>query len=159
MSIKKAIYAGSFDPFTNGHDEIIQSALKIFDEIIILLGVSPTKNPFFSTKQRLEMVEKHFAGNKRIVVKSSNGLIVEYAKKNKINTLIRGLRPTGGFSLEFQMAIMNNMLHPEIETVFFTGKKYHFISSGLVREVFTHGGKYEDFVPSIISNLMKKYKA
>ena len=159
MAIKKAVYAGSFDPFTNGHDEIVQAALKIFDEVVIFLGISPTKPPFFSTEQRLEMIKKHFSKNKRILVEASDSLIVNYTRKNKITALIRGLRPSGGFSLEFQMATMNSMLEPEVETIFFTGKKYHFISSGLVREVFTHGGNIDNFVPQAISNLMKQYKA
>ena len=158
MANKKAVYAGSFDPFTNGHDEIIQSALKIFDEIVILLGIPPTKVPLFSTEERLEMVQKHFAKNKRVLVEEFDGLIVNYASKNKITSLIRGLRLSGGFSIEFQMATMNNMLHPEMETVFFIGKKYHFVSSGLVREVFSHGGNFDDFVPPSIGALMKKYR-
>ena len=156
---KKGLYAGSFDPFTNGHKEIIESALQIFDQVVILLGTSSVKTPLFSRQLRLDMLKNHFNQQKNVQVVPWDGLTVEYARKHNITTIIRGLRPTGGFASEFQMASMNRSLDQKIETVFFIGKDNHFISSTLVREVFLHGGDIDPFVPSQVALLMKNHKA
>lgn len=156
---RRALYAGTFDPFTNGHKEILDRALEIFDEVTILIAVSPTKSPIFSTEKRMQMLEDVFGGDKRVNIASWEGLIAEYARKNKIGALVRGLRPTGDFENEFQMASMNNKLYPEIETVFLmTRGDHYFISSTLVREVYHHGGDIDPYVPEAIAKRLNEYR-
>ncbi|MBT3981368.1 MAG: pantetheine-phosphate adenylyltransferase [Bacteriovoracaceae bacterium] len=156
MSGKTALYAGTFDPFTNGHYDIIKRGLPLFDELTILLAVSPTKKPLFPVEERKKMIEELFENNSKIKVAHWDGLVVDFVKRNKIDVIIRGLRPTGDFEFEFQMASMNRHLEPEVETVFFmTGEKYYFVSSTLVKEVYEHGGKISELVPpSIHKKLM-----
>lgn len=154
---KKAIYAGTFDPFTKGHENIIERALKVFDEVTILLAKSPTKKPLFTLEQRTEMLKELFQEDKRVHIDHWGGLVVDYAKANDIHSLIRGLRPTGDFESEFQMASMNNKLFDDIETVFFmTQGQYYFISSTLVRELHSHNGDISDFVPATILKYLNK---
>jgi pantetheine-phosphate adenylyltransferase len=157
---KKALYAGTFDPFTNGHLDIVQRAIKIFDELTILVAVSPTKQPFMSTESRLEVLKKLFAHEAKVKVDSWNGLVVDYAKKNHIGSIVRGLRPTGDFEIEFQMASMNRKINQECDTVFLmTSEKLYYISSSLVKEVYHHQGDITSFVPPLILDEMKKIKS
>lgn len=154
---KRALYAGTFDPFTNGHEDIVKRALAVFDEITILIAISPSKNPLFEKDERIEMLEKHFADDKRIKIDSWDGLIVDYAKKHDIGSFVRGLRPTGDFESEFQMAAMNSNLYPELETFFLmTAGEHYFISSTMVREVYGHGGDILPFVPNTIGDYLHK---
>lgn len=149
--MRKAVYAGTFDPFTNGHLDIVQRALKIFDEVTVLVAVSPTKKPFLGQDKRVELLETLFKDEKKVKVDSWDGLIVEYARQNKISSIVRGLRPTGDFEIEFQMASMNRKINQECDTVFLmTSEKLYYISSSLVKEVFNHGGDVSPFVPSIV---------
>ncbi|MCF8060340.1 MAG: pantetheine-phosphate adenylyltransferase [Bacteriovoracaceae bacterium] len=155
--MKTAIYPGTFDPFTRGHDDIIQRALRVFDEITVLVAVSPAKKALFSQKERVKMIKTHFEDDPRIKVDAWDGLIVEYAKKKGINAIVRGLRPTGDFEMEFQMASMNNHLYGEIDTFFLpTGGKHYFVSSSLVKELYKHGRDVSDFVPEAILKNMEK---
>ena len=117
--MKKAIYTGTFDPFTNGHADILNRAVGVFDQVTVLVAVSPNKTPFFSLEERVAMITELFRQNPKICVDSWEGLIVDYAKKHGIKYLVRGLRPTGDFEIEFQMAAMNKALEPDLETVFF----------------------------------------
>jgi len=160
MTKKSALYAGSFDPFTNGHLDIVKRALKIFDEVVILIAVSPSKKSFFDKETKKKLIEEIFQDDERVKVDSWDGLLVDYAKEQDISAIVRGLRPTGDFEFEFQMASMNRKLIPEIETVFLmTGENLYYISSSLVKEVFNHGGDVERFVPeAIFKELMKKRK-
>ncbi len=157
VSKKIGIYAGSFDIYTNGHAHILKRALSLFDEVIILVASSPVKKNMFSSEERVQMLEKLYAGVDRVKIDSWSGLIVDYASKHKINFLIRGLRPTGDFENEFQMASMNSKLYNDIETVFLmTGGKHYFISSSLVKEVWGHNGDVSQFVPkSILEDLSR----
>lgn len=159
MSHKKAIYAGTFDPFTNGHLDVVVRSLRIFDEITIVLAKSPSKLPLFNTKNRMEMLNLLFQGNERIHLDHWDGLIVDFAKKHQVGTLIRGLRPTGDFEIEFQMASMNKQLYREIETVFLmTGPNHYFVSSTLVREIYHHKGDISCFVPEAILSYLENFK-
>ncbi len=159
MDKKRALYAGTFDPFTNGHLDIVQRALKLFDELIVVVAVSPTKTPFMSTATRVKVLKKLFAHEPKIKVESWSGLIVEYARQNKINSIIRGLRPTGDFEIEFQMASMNRKINPDCDTVFLmTSEKLYYISSSLVKEVFIHDGDITSFVPPLVQEELKKIK-
>lgn len=156
---KKALYAGTFDPFTNGHMDIVTRALSIFDELIILLAVSPNKKPFIPIDDRKLLLKEVFKNDKRVKIDSWQGLIVDYAKENKIDAIVRGLRPTGDFEIEFQMASMNRKLNPETETVFLmTGENLYYISSSLVKEVYNHGGDISTFVPNPIYNKLMKMR-
>lgn len=160
MEKKKALYAGTFDPFTNGHLDIVQRAIKIFDELTILVAVSPTKKPFMSTESRLEVLAKLFAHEPKVKVDSWNGLVVDYAKKNNIGSIVRGLRPTGDFEIEFQMASMNRKINHDCDTVFLmTSEKLYYISSSLVKEVYNHQGDITSFVPPLVLDEMKKIKS
>ena len=157
--MRKAIYAGTFDPFTKGHEDILKRSLKIFDEVTVLVAVSPSKKPLFTIEQRVEMIDEHFKSDDRVKVDSWEGLLVDYAKQKKVDAILRGLRPTGDFEIEFQMASMNASLYPEIETVFLpTGGKNYFVSSSLVKEVLRHGGDVAEFVPNGILKKIKSMK-
>lgn len=154
-----ALYAGSFDPFTNGHLDIVNRALKIFDEIILLVAVSPTKKNFLSKEERIDLVSKVFLKDKRVKIDDWDGLIVDYAKIHNVNAIVRGLRPTGDFEFEFQMASMNRKLNSQAETVFFmTGENLYYISSSLVKEIYLHGGDIKSFVPEIIYAELERKK-
>jgi pantetheine-phosphate adenylyltransferase len=157
MEKKTALYAGSFDPFTNGHKDIVTRALKMFDEVTIVIAVSPTKKSFISKEDRKSLIEEIYADDKRVSVDTWDGLIVDYAKENQIKSIIRGLRPTGDFENEFQMASMNRKLNPETETVFLmTGDNLYYVSSSLVKEVFNHGGNIQSFVPEAVFDFLNK---
>ena len=159
MEKNRGLYAGTFDPFTNGHLDIVQRAVKIFDEVVVLVAVSPTKKPFMSTEARVNVLKKLFAHEPKVVVDSWTGLIVEYARQNNISSIVRGLRPTGDFEIEFQMASMNRKINAECDTVFLmTSEKLYYISSSLVKEVYTHNGDITPFVPPMVFEEMKKIK-
>jgi pantetheine-phosphate adenylyltransferase len=156
---KRALYAGTFDPFTNGHLDIVQRAIKIFDEIVVIVAVSPNKKPFMSTEQRVSVLKKIFSNEPKVKVDSWSGLIVDYARENKIGSIVRGLRPTGDFEIEFQMASMNRKINPDCDTVFLmTSEKLYYISSSLVKEVFNHNGDVTPFVPPLVHDELKKIK-
>lgn len=159
MDKKRALYAGTFDPFTNGHLDIVQRAIKVFDEVVVLVAVSPSKKPFLSTEQRVSLLKKLFAHEPKVKVDSWGGLIVEYARQNNIGSIVRGLRPTGDFEIEFQMASMNRKINPDCDTVFLmTSENLYYISSSLVKEVYTHGGDITPFVPPLIHEELKKIR-
>lgn len=156
---KTALYAGSFDPFTNGHLDIVERALKIFDELTILIAVSPSKKNFLNKDERKSSLEKLFYKDSRVIIDTWDGLIVDYVRDKNISSLVRGLRPTGDFEVEFQMASMNRKLNQDVETVFLmTGENLYYISSSMVKEVYFHGGEVKDFIPEIIYNELEKKK-
>ena len=156
---QKALYAGTFDPFTYAHNDILMRSLKIFDEITVLIAISPVKIPMLTKQERISMIRKHFQGLKNVLVDSWEGLIVDYARTNNITSIIRGLRPTGDFESEFQMASMNKQLNKEIETIFLaTGLGNYFISSSLVKELWNHGHNIDDFVPPAVLQAMPSRK-
>lgn len=157
--MKTALYSGTFDPFTLGHADILTRSLSLFDEVTLVVAIHPTKKTFFSVNERVAMLKELFKNDGRIKVDSYEGLIVDYAKKNKINTIVRGLRSVSDFESENQMASMNNKLYPKVETVFLmTRGDLNFISSSLLKEIFGHGGNIAPFVPKTILNKMKKLK-
>lgn len=156
MKIRKALYAGSFDPFTVGHLDIVNRALHLFDEITLVIAVSPSKKPFLSREERESVLNEYFADEDRVKIACWDGLIIDYAKENDITSIVRGLRPTGDFENEFQMASVNRRLSPELETVFFmTGENLYYISSSIVKEVFSHGGDISQFVPVEILKVLE----
>lgn len=153
----KAIYPGSFDPITYGHLDVIQRALKIFDELWVVVMVNPKKKPLLSLEKRLELIEELLRDEPRVHVDNHSGLLVDYAKNKNIRTIVRGLRAVTDFQYELEMAIANKHLWHELETVFLmTDEKYSFLSSGLVREVASMGGDVSNWVPPNVLKTLKE---
>jgi len=143
------VYPGTFDPITNGHIDIVQRGLRLFDEIIVLLAVNPGKKPLFSLEERLEMVRRSFHANPRVRVDATSGLIVEYASRHGACAILRGLRAVSDFDYEFQLALMNRKLERKVETVFLmTGLRWIYISSSIIKEAARHGGDISKVVPA-----------
>ena len=139
----KALYPGTFDPITLGHIDIINRAVNLFEEVTIAIATSETKTPLFSLEERIRQIELIFKDNKKIRVIGFTGLIVDLAKQEDVNVLIRGLRAVSDFEYEFQLANMNRAMSPNLESVFLTPKaKFSFLSSTLVREIASMGGSY-----------------
>jgi pantetheine-phosphate adenylyltransferase len=152
-----AIYAGSFDPITNGHMSVIHSGLIVFDRIIVAVLINPVKTGLFSIEERLQMIRESVGDEPRIDVDRFEGLLVEYAKKKDVRVVLRGLR-TGDFESELRMANMNRHLNKGVETVFIAANDYFFVSSSLVKEAASLGGDVSDVVPApVMKMLNKKY--
>ncbi len=150
-AVRKAIYAGSFDPITNGHVDIVQRGLRIFDRILIAVLENPKKEPLFTTRERVSMIREVFSERPEVEVQSFRGLLVDFAMQNHTPIVIRGLRAISDFEYEFQMALMNRKQNPEIETFFMMPSlRYSFLSSNLVKEVFALGGSVSDLVPRLV---------
>ena len=146
-----AIYPGSFDPITNGHVDLVERTLRVFDRIIIAIATNPGKDSsLFSLEERLQMVRAVFKGFKRRVeAESFEGLLVDYAERKQAQVIIRGLRAVSDFEYEFQMAMMNHRLKPKLETFFMmTGESEFYISSRLVKEIWRLGGDISGLVPA-----------
>jgi pantetheine-phosphate adenylyltransferase len=155
-----ALYPGSFDPITHGHEDIARRALSVADRLVIAVArtSSHVKTSLFGVDERTEMIREVFAGDERIEVQSFAGLLVDFARAQKASGGVRGLRAVSDFEYELQMAQMNQELWPEIETIFLVPEaRYSFISSSLVREVATLGGDVSSFVsPSVLARLQAK---
>ena len=157
LMASQALYAGTFDPFTNGHWDIAERALKIFDSLVILVASPPHKRVLFQPEKRVEMIRHIFHDEPQIEVNSWEHLIVDYAQENGIKVIVRGLRPTGDFDNEFQMASMNRRLNRNIESIFITTcEDTYCLSSSLVKEIFHHGGDVKDFVHPVVQQEMEK---
>jgi len=154
---KTAIYPGSFDPITNGHVDIILRGAKLFPRILVAVLENPKKKPLFTTKQRMTMIEEIFKDKPNIEVKAFDGLLVEFAKAQGARIVIRGLRAISDFEYEFQMALMNQKLNPSIETFFMMpNAKYTFLSSNLVKEIFSLGASVRDLVPPVVERKLRE---
>lgn len=158
--MRRAIYPGSFDPVTNGHLDIIERGAKIFDEIIIAISYNPDKNPMFSARERREMLAEVLpeinAGDCRLTVEDFQGLLVEYAKGREVQTIVRGIRAVSDYEYELQMALMNRRLEPDIQTVFLmAADKYSYVSSRLIKQVFTLDGAINGLVPASVEARMR----
>jgi len=157
MSHKIAVYPGSYDPITNGHVDIIERGLKIFDKLIVAALKNPGKTYLFSLKDRLIMLEETFAANANIEVDYFEGLLVDYLEKKKITTVVRGLRAISDFEMELQMALMNRKMKPDIEIVLFVPSVcYSFLSSRMVKEIYHLGGEIKSMVPNIVHRKLKE---
>ena len=156
-----AIYPGSFDPLTNGHVDIIERGARIFDSIIVAILSNAEKTPLFAENERISIIRDVFKGHPNVQVDTFNGLLVDYAQLKKATVLVRGLRAVSDFEYEFQMALMNRHLAPGLETVFMMpDEKYTYISSRLIKEVFTLGGEITGLVPAVVEEkLRNKQKA
>lgn len=146
-----AVYPGSFDPVTNGHIDIIKRASGIFDRVIVGILNNDNKEPIFSVEERKKFLKKSTRDIKNVEIDSFSGLLVNYLKEKDSKVIIKGLRAVSDFEYEFQMALMNNKLAPEIETLFMmTSSKYSYLSSSIVKEVARLGGSLDDLVPKEI---------
>ncbi|MEE0840780.1 MAG: pantetheine-phosphate adenylyltransferase [Acutalibacteraceae bacterium] len=151
MKTETAIYPGSFDPITLGHLDIIHRAAKIFDKLIVVVMVNPAKKCAFSPEERVELIKKCTSDLDNITVEFSDGLLADYAKEKKAGAIIKGLRALSDFEYEFQMALTNSRLNPEVETLFLTTKAENmYLSSSMVRQIASMGGDISGFVPDII---------
>jgi len=152
-----AVYPGTFDPITNGHVDIIRRASVLFDKLIIGVYESPEKQPLFSLEQRIELVEKAITELPGVLVKPFKGLIVDFMHEVEGKVMIRGLRATSDFEREFEMALMNKKLAPDIELVcLMTSSQYQFLSSSLIKEVAMLGGCLEGMVPNHVAAALKE---
>ncbi len=156
MPETSAIYPGSFDPITNGHVDIIDRGLKVFEQVIVAVLENPKKRPLFTTKERVRMIQDIFASKKEVEVRAFDGLLVDFARAQGTRVVIRGLRAISDFEYEFQMALMNRSLAPDIETFFMMPSvNYSFLSSNLVREVAGLGGSVEGLVPPSVARKLR----
>lgn len=153
---KIAVYPGSFDPVTNGHLDIIHRSLNIFDKIVVTVVRNRNKQPTFSLEERKELIHRVTENNPKIVVDICDGLLVDYVKEIGANTIVKGLRAISDFDYEFQMALTNRKLSPEIETVFLmTSGEFSFLSSSVVREIAKLNGDISGLVPAGIKQVIE----
>lgn len=152
----RAVFPGSFDPITNGHLDVIERGLRLFDELIVAVGRSPIKNPLFTPEERVEMITEIVRDKPRVKVESFDGLMVEYAAKKKADVILRGLRSLTDVQYEFQLAMTNRAV-AGIETIFImTSEQYGFTSSTLIREVASLGGDVSNLIPKSIYERLKQ---
>jgi pantetheine-phosphate adenylyltransferase len=154
-----AIYPGSFDPLTNGHVDIILRGAHLFDRILVAILVNAEKHPLFTSAERVEMVREVFREYRNVEVDTFDGLLVEYARGKRASAIVRGLRAVSDFEYEFQMALMNRHLEPNLETVFMMpAEQYTYLSSRLIKEVFSLGGEVTGLVPPLVEARMQDKK-
>jgi len=157
---RRAIYPGSFDPVTNGHLDLIDRAVKLFDEVIVAILRNPSKSALFTVEERIEML-RAVVPRPQVKIDAFDGLLVEYAREKRATAIIRGIRAVSDYEYELQMALMNRRLHPEVETIFMLpAEPYSYLSSKLVKEVFSLGGSIAGLVPEVVEQrLLEKYKS
>jgi len=157
MSRALAVYAGSFDPATLGHLDLIERAAALFDNVIVAIGVHPTKSPLFSADERKDLIVSIASHIPNVVVDSFDGLLIEYCASKNASVIVRGLRVTTDFEYELQIAHANADLRPQIDTIFLpTRTKHGFVSASLVREIASHGGDVSRYAPKVVCEALKK---
>jgi pantetheine-phosphate adenylyltransferase len=159
-NMKIAVYPGSFDPVTNGHEDIIKRGSKIFDELIVAVGKNVDKKGAFTVEERVEFIKKVIEPYDNVRVESFDGLLIDFMKEKKADIILKGLRAVSDFEYEFQMALMNYKLDSSVETVFMTtSSQYSYLSSSVVKQVASFGGCVEGLLPDvIIKDVIKKLK-
>jgi pantetheine-phosphate adenylyltransferase len=157
----RAVYPGTFDPLTRGHEELVRRAATLFETIVVGVADSRTKRPFFTLQERIDMARTALANCANVTVVGFSGLLIDFARQQNARAIVRGLRAVSDFEYEFQLAGMNRNLNPEVETVFLTPSEQHmFISATLVREIATLGGEVSKFVhPYVCAKLGEKVKS
>jgi pantetheine-phosphate adenylyltransferase len=155
---KIAVYPGSFDPITNGHVDLINRGMRMFDEIIVLIAYNPNKSAYlFSVEERVEMIKGVLKDHERLRVDSYAGLVVDYVRNAGANVILRGLRALSDFEYEFQLALINRRLNRDVETVFLmTGYKWFFASSQIIKEAASMGGSVKGLVPDIVYHKLQE---
>jgi len=158
--MKYAVYPGTFDPITYGHIDVIEQALSIFDRVIVAIAIHAqdgisSKKPFFTLEERVTMVKESLKSKKRVEVDTVEGLLVDYLRKRNVNTVIRGLRAVSDFDYEFQMAMANRRLFPQLTVVFLMPREeYFYLSSSMVREIAAQRGDVSHFVPPVVQRYL-----
>ena len=156
MNTVKAIYPGSFDPVTNGHLDLIARAANIFDHLVVAILRNSEKNPLFTVEERVAMLSEGIAEFNNVSVSTFDGLLVDFAREERAHAVVRGIRAISDYEYEFQMALMNRRLAPDVETFFLMpDAKYSFVSSRLVKQVFRLGGSVDGLVPKFVIERMK----
>jgi len=152
-----AVYPGSFDPLTNGHVDIITRGARIFDRIIVAILINAEKAPLFSMEERLKIAQEVFKDFPNVEIDTFEGLLVDYVECRRAHVIVRGLRAVSDFEFEFQMALMNRRLNGKIETVFMMpAEQYSYISSRLIKEVFSLGGRVHGLVPDTVEDRLRQ---
>ena len=152
-----AVYPGTFDPLTNGHVDIIHRGAALFDRIVVAILVNPTKSPLYTIEERLEMARAVFTSQPGVEVDTFDGLLVDYAQRRQASVIVRGLRAISDFECEMQMALMNRHLSSSIETILMMpAESYTYLSSRLVKEVFSLGGSVRGLVPALVEARLKE---
>ena len=152
-----AVYPGSFDPLTNGHVDIISRGARLFDRIIVAILVNAEKSPLFTMDERVDITRSVFKTHSNVEVDTFDGLLVDYVERRDAQVIVRGLRAVSDFEFEFQMALMNQRLNPRIETVFMMpAEQYTYISSRLIKEVFSLGGRVHGLVPELVEQRLRE---
>jgi pantetheine-phosphate adenylyltransferase len=153
----RAMYPGTFDPITNGHNDLVRRACRIFDKVVVSIAANPNKTPLFSLDQRVELARTVLADVPNVEVSGYAGLTVEFARKNGLNVIVRGLRAVSDFEFEFQLSTMNRHLSDQVESVFLTPtEQFNFISSTLIREIASLGGDIREFVHPIVASALRE---
>ncbi len=154
---KRAVYPGMFDPVHNGHVDLIQRSLRIFDELIVAVVANPAKEPLFSTKERLDMLDAATVGLQNIRITSFDGLLIDLVTRERADCVVRGIRAVSDFEYEFQMALMNRKLRDSVETVFMMPhESYTYISSRLIKEVAAYGASVGAMVPAGVEKRLRE---
>lgn len=156
---RNAIYPGTFDPITNGHQDLVRRAAGIFDRVIVAIAANPNKTPMFTLEKRVDLARRVLADLPNVEVTGYSGLTVDFARQHQMNVVVRGLRAVSDFEFEFQLANMTRHLARDVETVFLTPQEqFTFISSSLIREIAVLGGETREFVHPIVEAELKKQK-
>ncbi|MHC4662776.1 MAG: pantetheine-phosphate adenylyltransferase [Planctomycetota bacterium] len=151
-----AIYPGTFDPPTNGHLDLISRASKIFDEVVVAIGINAEKHPIFSDEERVTLLSKLTEEMKNVRIDSYDGLLVDFAKKRKAKAIVRGIRTVSDFEYEFQLALMNRTMAPDIETIFIMpAEEFSFVSSTLVKQAVGMGADMTKLIPRLVHDAMQ----
>jgi pantetheine-phosphate adenylyltransferase len=155
--VNRAVYPGTFDPITRGHEDLVLRAARLFDHVVLAIADSPSKKPFFSLDERVQMAKESLAGHPNVEVVGFSGLLMDFLRDQGARIILRGLRAVSDFEYEFQMAGMNRKLYPDVETIFLTpGEQYMFVSATMVREIAALGGDVSHFVnPAILPRLRR----
>ena len=151
----RAMYPGTFDPFTNGHEDLVRRASRIFDHVVVAIAANPSKAPLFTLEQRVDLARRVLSDVPNVEVMGYSGLTVNFAHQHGLNVVMRGLRAVSDFEFEFQLATMNRHLSDGVETVFLTPtEKFNFVSSTLIREIAGLGGDVREFVHPIVADAL-----
>jgi pantetheine-phosphate adenylyltransferase len=153
----RAMYPGTFDPFTNGHNDLVRRACRIFEYVVVSVASNPGKAPLFSLEQRVSLARRVLADVPNVEITGYAGLTVDFARERGLNVIVRGLRAVSDFEFEFQLATMSRHLNSEVETVFLTPtEQFNFISSTLIREIASLGGDVREFVHPLVAEALRE---
>jgi pantetheine-phosphate adenylyltransferase len=157
--VSKAVYPGTFDPLTRGHEDLARRAAHLFDHVVVAVADSRAKRPFFTLEERVQMAREVLSVHPNVEVIGFSGLLMDFVRANNARVILRGLRAVSDFEYEFQMAGMNRNLYPDVETVFLTpGEQYMFISATIVREIASLGGNVSPFVSPLVAQRLSRFR-